>query len=55
MGRKKDMNIGCNLCGQALPDAEPHLCEPMTYDEYKIRGGVCLVRGGKGETDDRGF
>ncbi|MDH5135039.1 MULTISPECIES: hypothetical protein [unclassified Microbacterium] len=47
------MNIGCNICGQALPDAEPHLCAPMTATEHEFCGVLCLLSKKKEESDDR--
>lgn len=27
--RAERQTIGCNLCGEPLPDGEPHLCPPL--------------------------
>lgn len=45
------MSIGCNICGQSLPDAEPHLCAPMTQAEHEFCGVLCLLAKSRKEVE----
>lgn len=45
------MSIGCNICGQSLPDAEPHVCDPMTATEHEFCGVLCVLSKSRGEAD----